>query len=106
MLKDKLRNIKMHKNETIMKYMSRFTQGHDEIGGVGVNVAEYYLVSLALLGLLKSWHNYQDLVNEREKLPNWEHLWSDLVKEEIIWNTRDETSSMGENEEKIHWLER
>jgi len=30
------------------------------------------LVSLALLVLPKSWHSYQDSVNGREKLPNWE----------------------------------
>lgn len=40
-------------------------------------------------------------MNEREKLPNWECLWSNLVQEEIRWNTRDETSSKGEDEEKI-----
>ena len=53
-LKDKLQNIKMKKNETILNYMSRFTQSCDELGGVGVNVVEDVLVSLALLGLPKS----------------------------------------------------
>jgi hypothetical protein len=91
----------MQKNDTIPQYLSRFTQVHDELGGVGVNVAEDDLVSLALLGLPKSWHSYQDSVNGREKLPNWEHLWSDLVQEEIRWNTRDGTSSKGEDEEKF-----
>jgi len=46
-------------------------------------------VSLALLGLPKSWHNYQDSVNGREKLPNWKCIWSDLVHEEIKQNIRD-----------------
>ena len=40
-------------------------------------------------------------MNGRDKLPNWEHLWSDLVQEEIRWNTRDETSSKGEDEENF-----
>ena len=48
--------------------MRRFTQVHDEIAGVGVNVSEDELVRLTLLGLPKSWHNYQDSVNRREKL--------------------------------------
>ena len=36
------------------------------------------MVSLALLSLPMSWHSYQDSVNGREKLPDWEQLWSDL----------------------------
>lgn len=63
-----------------------------------MNVAEDELVSPTLLGLPKSCHNYQDSVNERDKLSNWERLWSDLVQEEIRWNIRDGTSSKGEDE--------
>jgi len=53
-LKDKLRNIKMQKNDIVLQYLSRFTQFWDDLGGVGVNVAEYDLVILALLSLPKS----------------------------------------------------
>ena len=56
------------------------------------------MVMLALLGLPKSSYNYQHSVNGREKLPNWEHLWSNLVQEERRWNTKDETLSKGEDE--------
>lgn len=62
-LRDKLRNIRMGKNETVVQYLSRFTQVRDKLRGVGENVPSYELVSLAFLGLPKSWHNYQDLVN-------------------------------------------
>jgi len=67
-LKDKLRKIKMEKNDTIPQYLSKLTQCRDELGGVGVTIPEDDLVSLALLGLPKSWHSYQDSVNGREKL--------------------------------------
>jgi len=66
---------------------------------VGVTVDDEDLVSLALLGLPKSWHSYQDSVNGREKLLGWERLWSDLVLEEIRRNTRDESSSKASDEE-------
>eukprot|EP00253_Pinus_taeda_P026851 PITA_26851 len=33
-----------------------------------------------------------DSANGREKLPEWEYLWSNLVQKEILWNTRDGTS--------------
>jgi hypothetical protein len=71
-LKDKLRKIKMEKGDTIPKYLTKFVQCRDELGSVGITVAADDLVSLALLGLPKSWHSYQDSVNGREKLPDWE----------------------------------
>ena len=72
MLKDKLRKIKMEKGNNIPKYLTKFVQCRDELGSVGVTVADEDLVSLALLGLLKSWHSYEDFVNAREKLPDFE----------------------------------
>ena len=65
------------------QYLTKFTQCWDELGSVGVTVDDEDLVSLALLGLPKSWHSYQDSINGREKLPGWERLWLDLVQEEI-----------------------
>jgi len=59
------------------------------------------MVSLALLGLPKSWHSYQDLVNGREKLLDWERLWSDLIQEEIRRSTRDGSSSNQDDEENL-----
>jgi len=59
------------------------------------------LVILTPLGLLKSWHNYQELVNGRDKLLDCEILWSDLVLEEIRRNTRDGVTSRSEEEEKF-----
>jgi len=98
-LKDKLRNIKCEKGDSMPKYLTKFTQCWDELGSVGVIVDDEDLVSLALLGLSKSWHSYQDSVNGWEKLPGWERLWSDLVQEEIRWNTRDRSSSKASDEE-------
>ena len=71
-LKDKLRKIKMEKGETIPKYLTKSSQCRDELGSVGITVVEDDMVSLALIGLPKSWHSYQDYVNGRETLPNWE----------------------------------
>ena len=82
-LKDRLRKIKKEKGDNIPKYLTKFVHCKDELGSVGVTVDDEYLVSLALLGLSKSWHSYEDSVNGREKLPGWERLWLDLVQEEI-----------------------
>jgi len=67
-LKDKLQKIKMEKGEMIPKYLTKFTQCRDELGSVGIMVVEDDMVSLALLGLPKSWHSYQDSINGSEKL--------------------------------------
>ena len=79
--------------------MTKFTQCKYELGSVGVIITEDDLVSLALLGLPKNWHNYQDSVNGREKLPKWEWLWFDLIQEEIHRNTRYGSSSKVDDEE-------
>ena len=71
-LKDKLKKIKMEKGDNIPKYLTKFVQCQDELGSVGITIADDDFVSLALLGLPKSWHKYQDSVNGWEKLPDWE----------------------------------
>lgn len=78
-LKYKLRKIKCEKGDMISTYLNKLTTYRDELGSVGITTADDDMVSLALLGLPKSWHNYQDSVNGREKLPHWEQLWSDLM---------------------------
>ena len=64
--------LKMEKGDSIPKYLTKFVQCRDEMGSVGITLSNDDLVSLAFLGLLKSWHSYQDSVNGREKLPDWE----------------------------------
>jgi transposase InsO family protein len=87
-LRDKLRNIKMAKSESVVSYLTRFTQVKDELAGVGETVPDRDMVSFALLGFPKSWENFIDAVSGREKLPDWERLWSDCVQEEIRKQTR------------------
>jgi hypothetical protein len=101
-LKDKLKKIKMEKGDSIPKYLMNFVQCRDEMGSVGITVVDNDLVSLALLGLPKSWYGYQDSVNGREKLSDWERLWSDLVQEEFRRNTRDGSSSKHDDEEDFY----
>jgi hypothetical protein len=98
-LKDKLKKIKMEKGDSIPKYLTKFVQCRDEMGSVGITIADDDLVILSLLGLPKNWHSYQDSVNGREKLLDWERLWSDLVQEEFRRNTRDGSSSKHDDEE-------
>ena len=82
-LKDKLSKIKMEKGNSIPKYLTKFVHCRHELGSVGITVADDDFVSLDLLGIPKSWNSFQYSVNGREKFPNWERLWLDLVQEEF-----------------------
>ena len=71
-VKDKLTNMKMEKGDTIPVYLTKFFQCRDELESVGINIADDDLVILALLGLPKGWHSYQDSINGRENFLDWE----------------------------------
>jgi len=100
-LKDKIRKIKCEKGDTASTYLNKLTTCRDKLGSVGIMIATDDMVSLALLDLPKSWHSYQDLVNGREKLPDREQMWLDLMQEEIRRSTRDGYSSKHDDEENI-----
>ena len=78
--------------------MTKLITCRDELASVRVMTLDEDTVSLALLGLPKRWHSYQDSMNGREKLPDWERLWSNLMQEEIRRSTRDSSSSMHDEE--------
>lgn len=61
----------MSKGEPIITYLSNFTQVQDELGGVGMTVADNDHVILALLGLHKPWENFQDVVSVKGIFPTW-----------------------------------
>ena len=71
-MKDKLQKIKCEKGDKISTFLNKLTTCRDELGSVGIVIADDDMVSLALLGLPKRWHSHQDSVNGREKLPYWE----------------------------------
>ena len=101
MLKDKLVNIKCEKGDIVCTYLNKLTTCKDELGSVGIMTIDDVMVSLALPDIPKSWHSYQDSVNGREKLSDWEQLWSDLMQEEIRRSTRDGSSSRQADDENI-----
>jgi len=71
-LKEKLQKTKCEKGDMISTYLNKLITCRDDLGSVGITTTDDDMVSLALLGLPKIWHSYQDLVNGREKFPDWE----------------------------------
>ena len=53
-LNDKLRKIKCEKGDMISTYLNKLTTYRDELGSVGIVIADDDMVSLALLDLPKS----------------------------------------------------
>lgn len=51
-------------------YLTKLITCRDELASVGVMTSDEDMVSIALIGLPKSWHSYQDSVNGREKMPD------------------------------------
>ena len=57
-LKYMLRNIMCEKGDTITTFLNKLTNCRDELASVGITTVDDDMVSLALLGLPKSWHSY------------------------------------------------
>eukprot|EP00253_Pinus_taeda_P019357 PITA_19357 len=64
----------MEKGDTFSTYLNKLITYKDEIGSVGITTADDDMVSLTLLGLPNIWNSYEDSMNGREKLPDWELL--------------------------------
>ena len=97
-MKDKLQKIKCEKGDMISTYLNKLTTYKVELGSVEIKTVDDDMVNISLLSLPKRWHSYQDSVNGREKLPDWERLWLDLMQEEIRRSTRDGSSSKEDEE--------
>lgn len=52
-LKFKLRSIKMSKSDSVVTYLTKFTQVRDDLEGVGETTPNFELVRLALMGFTK-----------------------------------------------------
>jgi hypothetical protein len=83
LLREKLRSTKMAKGESVVSYLTKFTQIRDELAAVGETVDETELVRIALNGFTKQWDVFVRGVVAREKLPDWERLWDDFTQEEL-----------------------
>jgi hypothetical protein len=82
-LREKLRNTKMTKTDTVASYLTKLSQIRDELGVVGEKVEGAELVRTALNGFSKPWDSFVRGIVAREKLLDWERLWDDFIQEEI-----------------------
>ena len=82
-LRDKMKAIKMKGSESVVTYLSHFTDVRDEFAAIGETMEETELVRTAFHGFLKSWEVFVEGTIACENLPDWNRLWSDCVQNEI-----------------------
>ena len=68
LLREKLRSTKMAKGESVVTYITKFTQIRDELAVVGEAVDETELVRTTLNGFTKQWEVFVHGVVAQEKL--------------------------------------
>jgi hypothetical protein len=82
-LHERLRSIRMLKDETVSAFLARFTQIIHELGAVGEVIQPNSLVRQALHSFTKPWGAFIQGIVAREHLPTWERMWDDFAQEEI-----------------------
>ena len=73
-LREKLKSIKMVKDEEMVTYLTRITRVRDKLAAVGEKVEDGELVRQALNGVTKSWAIFVESIVARENLPKWDRL--------------------------------
>ena len=81
-LKNKLRNLRMEKDETMASFFTKISQVRDQLASIGVVADEHDLLQAAIDGIPSSWETFLAVVNDREEQPNFERLWHDCLQEE------------------------
>jgi hypothetical protein len=81
-LRNKLRSIQMSRSDNVTNYFMRITRTRDHLAAIGEKVDEAELVNVAFNGFTKSWEPFVKGIYAREKLPDWQRLWNDCIKEE------------------------
>jgi hypothetical protein len=72
----------MSNSNTIASYLMKITQIHDQHVAIGDAVDETELVNVALNGFPGSWEPFVQGICAREKLPPFDRLCIDCIKEE------------------------
>ena len=68
-MSEKLKNIKMTKDENVVTNITRLTQVRDELGVVGETIFYSEHVRKALNGVTKKWDDFFEGIVARENLP-------------------------------------
>jgi hypothetical protein len=82
-LHDRLRGIRMLKDESVTSFLGHHTKIKDELGAVREVVDPNSLVRQAMNNFTKPWGPFAHGIVAKEVMPTWERMWDDFVQEEI-----------------------
>ena len=80
-LKNKLRNMKMERDEIATSFFTNISQVKDQLASIGVEMGEDDLLRTTIDEIPSSWETFVAAVNEREEKPNFERIWHDCIQE-------------------------
>jgi hypothetical protein len=93
-LKHQLQIVRMTSEDTIVSYLMKITQIQDQLVAIGETVQDVELVNVALRGLPRSWEPFVQGICARDKLPDFDRLWTDCIQEETRLVSRDDMDGM------------
>jgi hypothetical protein len=77
-LREKLKETKMTKLDTVTNYITKITQVHDQLAVVGEFVSNE-LMRTTMNGFSKPWAPFIKGIIAWEKLPYFDSLWDDFI---------------------------
>lgn len=81
-MRNKLRDVRMTKNDYMVSYFMRISQLRDQLQAIDENISDKELVSTKLNGLSNSWDSFSYSICGRKETPSFEELWISCTQEE------------------------
>lgn len=91
----------MQKGENVTTYLTGIWFVRDKIAVVGEKSTDYELVHITFNGFTNEYHMLVHVISGNDKLPYWEHLWSDFTQEELRLNLVEGTTSSSGKGQKV-----
>ena len=95
-LKNKLKNIKMDKGESIQSYFMRVTKIKNDGLAIGEVIVDRELTLIALGGLPRAWYVFNTTILNNNIIPNFDELLTRCTQEEMRMTERDKPSNGNE----------
>ncbi|UYV80249.1 hypothetical protein LAZ67_18002148 [Cordylochernes scorpioides] len=92
-LTKRLIQMKMRPNDDLKDYLSKFTSLVDNLGEIGAQVPEDFLVILLLCSLPESYEGFRTAIETRDELPKLETLKVKIIEEDQRQREMEGTSS-------------
>ncbi|UYV65566.1 hypothetical protein LAZ67_3004717 [Cordylochernes scorpioides] len=89
--------MKMRPNDDLKDYLSKFTSLVDNLGEIGAQVPEDFLVILLLCSLPESYERFRTAIETRDELPKLETLKVKIIEEDQRQREMEGTSSGEQN---------